>query len=392
MRSTEQHDESSENGSARPSLNVPKGSGGRKATAPAAKLRFQARADLNFAHTATVPDPVGAPAGAGDPAGRAVPTRAATSGAPARMSSPPRPVYAEDSAPAEYRAAAVSGWCALLVGLFALAGTGWFLWTAGAVSRRWTDALGIPAAPRWQGLRSWGWAVIASWGFIALLAFAGLTRGRNGTALVLTSFGRYRGTVRRTGLVWISPFILRRRVDVRVRHWRSQPMSAIDPQGVELRVVVFAVWQVKDTARATFGVDDHIGYLRKQMEATLTRVLSRLPMDIFSGAGPSLRDVASVGDTLAERLAAECAPAGLEVFSVQPTSIEYAPGVAAAMYRRQAAVLESRHRESVLDSVVSAVEDTVTGLTRRGLVEFDSNERQAFVKELTIAFYSTAAR
>jgi hypothetical protein len=42
----------------------------------------------------------------------------------------------------------------------------------------------------------------------------------------------------------------------------------------------------------------------------------------------------------------------------------------------------------VLTSVVDSVEDTVTRLTMRGLVELDDYERKALVKDLTVAFYT----
>ncbi|NDZ88243.1 peptidase, partial [Streptomyces sp. SID10115] len=236
-------------------------------------------------------------------------------------------------------------------------------------------------------------AVCGCWA-VALVAVGGLTRGRAGSAWVLSLFGRYRGSVRRTGLVWISPLMLRRRVDVRLRHWRSEPMVAVDAQGVELRVVVLVVWQVKDTARALLTVDDHTAYLAEQVEAVTARVASRLPADSYrdpaddGGDVPTLRDAEAVGDALTRALAAECRAVGIEVFSARPTRVEYAPEVAAAMQRRQIAAIDAKHRDSVLTSVLDAVDDTVRRLTDRGLVTLDDYERKALVKDLTVAFYT----
>ncbi|MGW1926482.1 SPFH domain-containing protein [Streptomyces massasporeus] len=152
--------------------------------------------------------------------------------------------------------------------------------------------------------------------------------------------------------------------------------------------MVLVVWSVRDTARALLSVDDHLGYLREQVEAAVARVLSRLPADAFRGGTPTLRDAEAVGDALTRVLAAECRPVGIAVFSAQPTRIEYAPEVAAAMRRRQIAALDAKHRDSVLTGVIDAVDDTVTRLTARGLVELDDFERQALVKDLTVAFYT----
>ncbi|MEU6928824.1 SPFH domain-containing protein [Streptomyces sp. 2RAF24] len=287
---------------------------------------------------------------------------------PSRRPPPEEPELVERGGPA------VPGWLAVLVGLTALGGAGALLWRARPL--------------RTVQLAPWEWAAFGGCVAVAVLAFGGLTRGRTGSAWVLSLFGRYRGSVRRTGLVWISPFVLRRRIDVRLRHWRSEPIAVVDAEGSALRVVVLVVWSVKDTARALLAVDDHLDYLREQVEAAAARVLSQLPADAFRGDGPTLRDAEAVGGALTRLLAAECRPVGIAVFSAQPTRIEYAPEVAAAMQRRQIAALDAKHRDTVLTSVIDAVDDTVTRLTTRGLVELDDFERQALVKDLTVAFYT----
>lgn len=165
-------------------------------------------------------------------------------------------------------------------------------------------------------------------------------------------------------------------------------MPAVDRSGVALRVVLLVVWRVKDPARATLAVEDHQEYLRECVEATTARVLSRLPADAFHEDGPTLRDADAVGAALTRALAADAEAVGVEVFSAQPTRIEYAPEVAAVMQRRRVAALDARHRDTVLTSVVDSVEDTVTRLTTRGLVELDDYERKALVKDLTVAFYT----
>jgi regulator of protease activity HflC (stomatin/prohibitin superfamily) len=263
-------------------------------------------------------------------------------------------------------------------------------WWAGAVPGAVAAAVGLPVPPG-AGLGPLRWAAYAGTGALGLFGFGGLTRGRTGRALVLGLFGRYRGTVRRTGLLWVNPLFLRRRVDIRLRHWRSEPMAGVDSNGVALRVVVLVAWRVRDTARAVLGVEDHEQYLRECVEAALSRVLSRLPADVSPTAlvkDATLRNTEAVGESLTRLVAADAAAVGLEVYSAQPTRIEYAPEVAAVMQRRRIAALDAQHRDTVLTSVVDSVEDTVTRLTMRGLVELDDYERKALVKDLTVAFYT----
>nr|WSW59862.1 SPFH domain-containing protein [Streptomyces sp. NBC_00998] len=305
----------------------------------------------------------------------------------APRSAPDRRVPRGDDRLREHRGPVLPGWVGVGVGGLALAGCLAVLWRAGAVPAAFVAAFG--ATPRaYQGLRATHWPPLAFLGIVALLALGGLGRAKAGHAWVLTLFGRYRGTVRRTGLTWVSPLLLRRRVDVRLRHWRSEPMPAVDSGGLALRVVVQVVWQVKDTARATLAVEDHTDYLAEQVESAMARVLSQLPADAFHEDAPTLRDAEAVGDALTRMLATETEAVGIEVYSAQPTRIEYAPDVAEAMRRRRVAAIDAKHRDTVLTSIVDAVDDTVHRLTSRGLVELDDYERKALVKDLTVAFYT----
>ncbi|MFD9031659.1 SPFH domain-containing protein [Streptomyces sp. NPDC059567] len=300
---------------------------------------------------------------------------------------PARPAPTADPKLVERDGAVLPGWIGIVGGLLALAGCAAVLWWAGAVPGELARMLRVTPRP-YHGIHLGQWALLALGVLAVLFTLGGLGRGRVGYAWVLTLFGDYRGSVRRTGLVWVSPLLLRRRVDVRLRHWRSEPLSSVDAKGTALRVVVLVVWRIRDTVRAALGVDGHEEYLREQVEAAMARVLSQLPADAFHEDAPTLRDAEAVGEALTRMLSAECAPVGIDVFSAQPTRIEYAPEIAAAMQRRRIAAIDAKHRDSVLTSVVDAVDDVVHRLTTRGLVELDDYERKALVKDLTVAFYT----
>ncbi|MFB9555415.1 SPFH domain-containing protein [Streptomyces roseoviridis] len=326
-------------------------------------------------------------------ASKAAPTGTAKAAKPA-IPAPARPAPAS-SRPAptadpklvERPGPVLPGWVGVAGGAVALLACAAMVWWVGAVPAEAARMLRLPPRP-YHGIHLGQWALLALGVLVVLFFLGGLGRGRVGYALVLTLFGDYRGTVRRTGLLWVSPLLLRRRVDVRLRHWRSEPLPAVDAKGTALDVVVLVVWRIRDTVRAALGVDRHEEYLREQVEAAMARVLSQLPADAFHEDAPTLRDSEAVGEALTRMLSAECAPVGIDVFSAQPTRIEYAPEVAAAMQRRRIAAIDAKHRDSVLTSVVDAVDDVVHRLTSRGLVELDDYERKALVKDLTVAFYT----
>ncbi|MFK0292934.1 SPFH domain-containing protein [Streptomyces sp. NPDC090442] len=289
----------------------------------------------------------------------------------------------------ERLAVSLPGWCAVLVAGLCLAGAGGLLlWLTGQLPASIADRLGEPPEP---SAMPWGPVTVGLFtlcGILAVLCLVGLTRVRGGTAVVLHAYGRYRATLRHTGLRWQNPLRLQRVVDVRIRHWRSRLDEVTDRDGIPLDAVLLVIWQIQNTARVLYAVDDHEAYLKEQFEAVAARVFSTLPCDGFGEREPSLRNGHHLAGELTQALATEVRALGIEVYSVQVVKLEYATHVAEAMRQRRLAALEAKHREGTLEEVAHAVEATMRKVTTQGGVEWDDYERKAFARELTVAFYA----
>ncbi|MFD7584108.1 SPFH domain-containing protein [Kitasatospora sp. NPDC059811] len=312
-------------------------------------------------------------------------------GAPTAATSrrPPR----ADQAVREHGATALPGWIALLVVLVGVAGVLLMLLRDGVIP--YWDALPDlrSAAAQASGqaeVDAKSVAAVSAVGLLVVFALAGLLANAGGETRVLTRWGRYRGTVRRTGLVWVNPLLRRRRVDVRLRHWRSEPVKAVDRTGTPIVVRLLIVWRVKDTARALLAIEDHESYLREQVQAVLTRTASILPCDSNAAPGPALRDGQWFADELTRALAAEVAPAGLEVYSAQPLALDYAPEVAESMRRRRLADLDAGLRTVLVDDAVEAAALAVRRLERATAHELDEAARSALMEQLLVAFVAPA--
>ncbi|MFF7635675.1 SPFH domain-containing protein [Kitasatospora sp. NPDC008050] len=294
----------------------------------------------------------------------------------------------------EREALALAGWVALVALLLALASIALVLAQVGLIPHL---ADGLPDL-RSEAVREAGGPVVTGWalaavtvgGGVALVALAGLLANAGGETRVLSRWGRYRGTVRRTGLLWVNPLLRRRRVDVRLRHWRSEAVQVTDRTGMPIVVRLLVVWRIKDTARASFAIGDHEEYLREQIHAVLTRTASTLPCDSNAAPGPALRDGQWFADELTRSLAAEAAPAGLEVFSAQPLALEYAPEVADSMRRRRLADLDAGLRTVLVDDAVEAAALAVRRLERATTHELDVAARSALMEQLLVAFLAPA--
>ncbi|MFF9788477.1 SPFH domain / Band 7 family protein [Streptomyces sp. SceaMP-e96] len=289
----------------------------------------------------------------------------------------------------ERSAFALRGWIALLaisVGMAALVPT-------------FGQALPIPHLDRIPGLGRFAAradaqapvpgravAVMIAAGLLVLLSVAGLLINTAGQTRVLTRWGQYRGTVRGTGLLWANPLLRRRRVDVRVRHWHSEPIGVVDRTGAPIVVQLLIVWRVKETARALFSVTDHESYLREQLHAVLTRTTSPLPCDSIAAPGPALRDGNWLGDELTHSVAAE-----VEVYSVQPLGLDYGPEVAETVRRRRLADLDAGVRSTMVDDAIESATLAVQRLERAIGHELDDAERSGLMEQLLLAFVAPAS-
>ena len=82
----------------------------------------------------------------------------------------------------------------------------------------------------------------------SIFALAGLTPVVPGRARVVQLFGRYRGTIRDSGLQWVNPFTRRIAVSTRIRNQESAQAKVNDADGNPIEIAAVVVWQVADTA------------------------------------------------------------------------------------------------------------------------------------------------
>jgi len=220
---------------------------------------------------------------------------------------------------------------------------------------------------------------------VAVVILASLIIVQPGETRVVRFFGSYVGTVRRTGLWWILPLSDRRNVSIRVRNFETNHLKVNDADGNPVEIASIVVWQVADTARALYAVDDYLNFVRVQAESALRHVATTHPYDDADDAGLSLRGST---DIVAGELAAEVAErvslAGVEIIEVRISHLAYAPEIAQAMLRRQQASAVVAARSRIVDGAVGMVELALTRLSERGVVDLDEERKAAMVSNLMV--------
>ncbi len=228
------------------------------------------------------------------------------------------------------------------------------------------------------------WAAVALF-VLAIVGFKGLTAIKPGEARVVQLFGGYRGTVRTTGLRWVNLFAVRRRVSVRVRNKETPTVKVNDADGNPIEIAAVVVWQVRDTARATYGVEDFIAFVDTQSETALRHVANSHPYDNAGGQALSLRDhTDEVAGQLAVEIAARVIPAGVDIIEARITRLSYAPEIAQVMLQRQQAGAVIAARSRIVDGAVGMVQQALARLAEEDIVELDEERKAAMVSNLLV--------
>jgi len=227
---------------------------------------------------------------------------------------------------------------------------------------------------------------------IAGLALAGLTPVVPGQARVIQLFGKYRGTIRNPGLQWVNPFTHRIKVSTRIRNHETAQAKVNDADGNPIEIAAVVVWQVADTAKAIYAVDDYAKFVAIQTETAVRHIASRYPYTSQDGSVLSLRDNA---EEITERLSAEIADrvasAGVAVIESRLTRLSYAAEIAQAMLRQQQASAVVGARMKIVEGAVGMVQLALRRLEEEDVVELDEERKAAMVSNLLVVLCSEQA-
>ena len=152
------------------------------------------------------------------------------------------------------------------------------------------------------------------------------------------------------------------------------------------------VWQVEDTARAVFEVDDFVQFVTVQAETAVRQIATSYPSDAREDGQLSLRDSAEeITEKLSQEVSARVASAGVKIVESRITHLAYAKEIAQAMLQRQQAGAVVAARQLIVEGAVGMVEMALERLQERSVVELDDERRAAMVSNLLVVLCGTQA-
>lgn len=224
---------------------------------------------------------------------------------------------------------------------------------------------------------------------LAVASFGGLFIVQPNHSMVVTVLGRYKGTVRKTGLWWTNPIAARKSLSLRVRTLDNDVLKVNDAAGNPVEIAAVINWQVVDTAKASFDVDDFEQFVETQAEAAVRHVASQYPYDCYDEDGFSLRAHADeVAEAMRAELQIRVEVAGIAVLAARLRRLAYAMEIAPEMLRRQQAAAVVAARRLIVDGAVGMVEHALERLSERQIVELDEERKAAMVSNLLVVLCS----
>jgi len=229
-------------------------------------------------------------------------------------------------------------------------------------------------------------------GFIILtidlvLVLPGLIIVNPNESKVLILFGKYVGTVKADGFFWVNPLASKKKLSLRARNLNGQQLKVNDKMGNPIEIAAVIVWQVKETAKASFSVEDYLQYVNIQSEAAVRHLANSFAYDDFEdeNAQITLKDGAEkVNSMLEEELNERLSRAGIEVIEARISHLAYAQEIASAMLQRQQATAVIAARKLIVEGAVGMVEMALERISEKDIVTLDEERKAAMVSNLLV--------
>ena len=165
-----------------------------------------------------------------------------------------------------------------------------------------------------------------------------------------------------------------------------------DADGNPIEIAAVVVWQIEDTAQATYSVDNYEKFVVIQAETAVRHIASSFPYDSRGSGALSLRENADeITQRLSDELTIRVASAGVQVIETRLTRLSYAPEIAQAMLRQQQASAVVGARSKIVEGAVGMVKMALQRLAEEDVVELDEERKAAMVSNLLVVLCSEQA-
>lgn len=225
----------------------------------------------------------------------------------------------------------------------------------------------------------------------AIIMLTGFFVNQPNQCTVLVLFGKYLGTAREDGFWWANPFASKSKLSLRAQTLNGERLKVNDSVGNPVEIAMIVVWQVRDTYKAKFEVENYLQFVALQSETALRHLASSYPYDADDHQVSLMRNTDEVSEHLRDEIQDKLSRAGIEVLEARLSHLAYAPEIAGVMLRKQQAAAVIAARQRIVDGAVGMVEMALHHLSERNVVELDMERKAAMVSNLMVVLCSESA-
>ena len=260
---------------------------------------------------------------------------------------------------------------------------------------------------------------------IGWIPYAGLRVLKPQEALVVTLFGKYKGTIKGDGFYFINPFsagfnpaektvlnqsgdvvstkgavnnqeisLSNKKISLKIMTLNNNRQKINDCLGNPVEIGIAVTWRIVDTAKAVFNVDNYKEFLSLQCDAALRNIVRIYPYDVapdIDTTGDGIADDGSlrgsseiVATRIKEEIQTRVDNAGIEIVEARITYLAYATEIAAVMLQRQQASAIIDARRMIVEGAVGMVELALDRLEKNENIKLDEERRAAMVSNLLV--------
>ncbi len=226
---------------------------------------------------------------------------------------------------------------------------------------------------------------------LTLITMGGFFIVEPNKAMVLLLFGAYKGTVKANGFFWVNPFMTKKKISLRVRNFENKPLKVNDKIGNPVMIGTIVVWQVEDTFKTSFDVEDYENFVHLQTDAAVRKMAGLYCYDNFDDNHNEITlrsGVEEVNHSLEKEIAERLLQAGIKVIEARISNLAYAAEIASAMLQRQQATAIVAARQKIVEGAVGMVEMALADLKMKDIIEFDQEKKAAMVSNLMVVLCS----
>ncbi|MFT9055750.1 MAG: SPFH domain-containing protein [Ethanoligenens sp.] len=212
-------------------------------------------------------------------------------------------------------------------------------------------------------------------------------------AAVLSLFGDYKGTSHQKGLLWTNPFYSKKKLSLRARSLNGENLKVNDAAGNPIEIAAVVVWNIGDTFKASFDVENFEAFVKVQSESAVRHLANLYPYDVSeSEQTKTLRgNTEEVAQALKAELQERTDKAGILIEEARISHLAYAPEIAAVMLQRQQASAVIAARQMIVEGAVGMVQMAIDRLGEKRVVELDEERKAAMVSNLLVVLCAEKA-